>query len=120
MVERRGPNSSHLQQLWQEGNRYQDEARQLWARSVQLHAEGDRRGCDEAERDARLAEVRAREVEEKNIDTSPQSMENALVYARLLADFIGDGLWMIAATRDASVSNLDVCFGQTRVTARCQ
>ena len=103
MADRQGQPDGRLQQLWQEWKQCEDKARQLWARSVQLHAEGDRKGGKEAERDARLAEVRAREVEERITDVSARSVEDALVYARLLADFIGDGL--LDDRRDALIAS---------------
>ena len=103
MVERGGEDGGSLQDLWHEWNRYQHEARQLWAQSVQMHAEGDQRGCEKAESEARLAERRSRQIEDQITDTSPQSIEDALVYARLLADFVGDG--HLDDRRDAQIAN---------------
>ena len=103
MARQNGQPPGPLQRLWREWKRCDGDVRHHWRRSVQLHAEGDTKGCDRAEQEARAAEVRAREIEERIVDALPQSTEDALVYARLLADYVGQG--MLDDRRDALVAN---------------
>ncbi len=103
MARQRGQPPDPLRRLWREWKQCDGDVRRHWRRSVQLHAEGDSKGCDLAEQDARAAEVRAREIEEQIVDASAQSTEDALVYARLLADHVGQGI--LDDRRDAIVAN---------------
>lgn len=114
MARQRGQPPGPLQRLWQEWKQCDADARRHWHRSVQLHAEGDPKGCDQAEQEARAAEVQAREIEEKIVDAPPQSTEDALVYARLLADYVCQG--MLDDRRDALVANKLIVVLENLVT----
>ena len=103
MARQNGQPPGPLQRLWREWKQCDGDVRRHWRRSVQLHAEGDTKGFDQAEQAARAAEVHARDIEEQIVDALPQSTEDALVYARLLADYVGQG--MLDDRRDALVAS---------------